>query len=146
MNRDLLTYLLIPSVGYWNGSWLTGQRNCLYTKRLLTKKVKHYGGKDYWTGFYAYNYIIDGKRHRDGDKPAVIDCYGSQIWYKNGLIHRDMDRPAILDCFNRTKIWVYMGTYHRDGDEPAVLLLDEHNEIYKAEWFRHGFPYTPENK
>ena len=40
--------------------------------------------------------------HRDNDLPAVIYGPGSMIWYKNGKLHRDGGKPAIVDVHGTT--------------------------------------------
>ena len=49
----------------------------------------------------------DGKRHRDGDLPAVIYASVSQIWAK---YHRDGDLPATTGG----QAWFKDGWWHRD--------------------------------
>jgi hypothetical protein len=36
------------------------------------------------------------KKHRDGDKPAIIHADGSKEWYKDGKVHRDNDKPSVI--------------------------------------------------
>ena len=38
----------------------------------------------------------DGKRHRDGDEPAIIESDGKLFYYKNGKQHRGNGLPAII--------------------------------------------------
>lgn len=40
-------------------------------------------------------WLCHGKRHRDGDRPALICLNGTQAWYQHGKFHRDNDQPAI---------------------------------------------------
>ena len=78
----------------------------------------------------------NGKRHRDGDLPAV-EQNDRKEWFKNGLRHRDGDLPAIV-WKNGTKLWWQNGLRHRNGDLPAV----EHANGRK-EWWRNGVRYYP---
>lgn len=71
----------------------------------------------------------DGKRHRDGDLPAV-QSDKTLTWYKNGVIHREGDLPAKV-FLNSSKIpwilgavseeWYMNGERHREGNMPAVI-------------------------
>jgi hypothetical protein len=73
-------------------------RSCTY---IYTRICLHYqphsvddlpeidsNGDQYW--------YKEGKRHRDGDLPAVIYSDGNQHWYKEGKLHRDGDLPAVI--------------------------------------------------
>jgi hypothetical protein len=53
-------------------------------------------------GYQAW--FINGKHHRDGDRPAIIkeNCY--QAWYYDGKCHRDGDNPALVNT-NGDKSW-----------------------------------------
>jgi hypothetical protein len=62
-----------------------------------------------------------GKRHRDGDLPALIDSFG-MCWYINDELHRDDDKPAVID--NMGICWYNHGLVHRDiNDMPAKILM-----------------------
>lgn len=42
-------------------------------------------------------FLQDGKLHRDGDRPAVIDDdNGDELYYKNGELSRDDGRPCVV--------------------------------------------------
>lgn len=41
-------------------------------------------------------WMIDGKRHRDGDKPAFTSPKVKK-YYKHGKLHRDGGKPAVVD-------------------------------------------------
>lgn len=94
-----------------------------------------------------------GKKHRDGDKPAVImkkcvikdewasddDYYCEDeaddnleiyIWYNNGLIHRDGDQPAYIEEGDRQE-WYQNGKLHRDNDKPAIIYNNGDISFYK---------------
>ena len=72
----------------------------------------------------------EGKKHRDGDLPAVIWTSGSQEWYKEGKQHRDHDRPAEIWA-DDTQWWYRDGLRHRDGDQPAIIEADGSQEWHK---------------
>jgi len=110
---------------------------------------------------YKTTYTLNGKKHRDGDKPAIETASGNKVWYKNGKQHRDGDKPAIEYAYGH-KLWYQYGKRHRDGDKPAVEYADGHKEWYKngkthrdgdkpaveyanghKEWFKNGKAYIP---
>jgi hypothetical protein len=78
--------------------------------------------------WFRYN-----KRHRDGDKPAVICYNGSQFikmtWMQNDLIYREGDKPEEIYP-DGTKIWYKYNEYHRDDDKPAIEYGDGSKEWY----------------
>jgi len=52
----------------------------------------------------------NGKRHRDGELPAVIIHYDGSVskrWYKNGKLHR-INGPAVIGC-NGSQLWYKNG-------------------------------------
>jgi antitoxin component YwqK of YwqJK toxin-antitoxin module len=71
----------------------------------------------------------DGKFHREGDLPAVIQADGTQIWYINGKFHREGDLPARIWA-NGTQEWYINGKCHREGDLPAIIWADGTQEWY----------------
>ena len=94
-----------------------------------TKEVDEYGSKFYYK---------DGKLHRDGDEPAVIESDGTENYYKDGKRHRDGDKPAVIQL-NESKRYYKNGKLHRDGDKPAYIMADG-SEYY----FKNGVEYTKE--
>ena len=74
----------------------------------------------------------DGKRHRDGDLPAVVFENGDAVWYKDGKRHRDGDKPAVVFVSGYCA-WFINNKRHRDCDLPAIVY-DE----CKQSWYRHG--------
>lgn len=62
-------------------------------------KVVDKSGNQYW--------FKNGKLHRDGDKPAVINIKGYRDWYQNGKLHR-LDGPA-MESPNGEGWWFYLG-------------------------------------
>ncbi len=63
------------------------------------------------------------KRHRAGDKPALIGSCDRQVWYYDGQCHREGDKPAVI-CANGTQYWIKEGRIHRENDLPAVIWAD----------------------
>ena len=88
-------------------------------KRIIPKEEWQTGTYISLTG--TQRWYKDGKRHRDGDEPAVIYPVGTREWYKNGELHRDGDEPAVIYPGGGTRYWYKNGELHRDGDEPAVI-------------------------
>lgn len=74
---------------------------------------------------YCYK---NGRLHRDGDKPAVIDACG-RFWYKNGNLHRDGDKPAVI-LRDGSRFWYKNDAYHRIG-KPAFQTSDGHEYYYE---------------
>jgi len=74
----------------------------------------------------------NGKRHREGNKPAVVYANGTKEWWKNGKLHRDGNKPAVV-WTNGRKEWWKNDKRHRDGDKPAVVLANG----TKA-WWKNG--------
>jgi hypothetical protein len=82
----------------------------------------------------------NGQRHRDDDKPAVIESTGRLAWYKNGILHRDDDRPAVIDATGALSWWKN-DKLHRDSDKPARIYADGSLAWYKnAKWHRTTGP------
>ncbi len=77
----------------------------------------------------------DGKLHRDGDKPAVVEAdKGIFRWYKDNKLHRGGDKPAIINK-KLGLFWYKDGECHRGGDKPAIILLTG-----KIRYYTHDFP------
>ena len=65
----------------------------------------------------------NGEQHRDGDKPAIIDAYGTLEWYQNNRWHR-LHGPAVIRPDDRLEWWI-------NGEE----ITDEVNEwLGKKRW------------
>jgi hypothetical protein len=45
-------------------------------------------------GFHAW--WLDGKRHREGDAPAVVYANGDREWWVDGKRHRGGQMPALI--------------------------------------------------
>lgn len=73
-------------------------------------------------------WYVDGKRHREGDLPAVNKY--RQEWYIRGVLHRENGRPA-LRCGD-VEEWYWNGKLHRDGGLPALQNAN------RREWWEHG--------
>ena len=87
-------------------------------------------GNTYWRN-------AAGRRHRDGDLPAVEWANGNKYFYRNGQLHRDGDLPAVEYADGYKAFW-RNGQYHRDGDLPAVEYANGDKAFY-----RNGVEYTP---
>ena len=70
------------------------------------KRFNKYEVKETKKGKYWYK---NGKRHRDGDLPAVEEVNGYKCWYKNGKKHRDGDLPAVVLADGTKEWWKYGG-------------------------------------
>jgi hypothetical protein len=121
----------------------------------LTVMMKNCEGNKEWT--------VNGKMHRDGDKPALIYPGGTSCWFKYGELHRDGDKPAIIFA-DGSRNWYKHGKRHRDGDEPAIIYADGDREWYKhgvrhregnkpafistkrCYWYKHGVKYYPKRR
>ena len=62
---------------------------------------------------------VNGKCHRENDKPAIEWVYGGKEWYVNGKLHRENDKPA-FEGANGNKSWYVNGKLHRENDKPAL--------------------------
>lgn len=74
---------------------------------------------NYCTSLDSKNWYRNGKRHRDGDRPAIEFRNGDKSWFQNDKLHRDGDRPAVVNA-NGDKWWYRHGILHRGGDRPAI--------------------------
>lgn len=51
-------------------------------------------------------WFSDGRRHRMGDRPAVVYTSGAMWWYRSGLLHRDGDEPAyVSETGDISEVW-----------------------------------------
>lgn len=87
-----------------------------------------------------YSWYQNNQLHRDGDKPAFITPT-AKLWYKHGMKHRDGDRPAYVDIYGK-KIWYKNGLVHRDGDQPACIDHEQpfpNGTVYMTKtWYQNG--------
>jgi antitoxin component YwqK of YwqJK toxin-antitoxin module len=95
-------------------------------------------------------YFVNGKLHREGDKPASFTHvdnfyqYNSAVlsiihdisqWYINGNLHRESDKPAYVQ--GRVNKWYINGKLHREGDKPAYLIIDEKDQAFYINGLLH---------
>ncbi len=74
------------------------------------------------------HWYIDGKLHRDGDKPAVI-CYGLKYWYQKNNLHR-LEGPALIDeICGREEYWLEGIKYSKEGWQEKVKEIKELEKI-----------------
>jgi antitoxin component YwqK of YwqJK toxin-antitoxin module len=114
-----------------------------YEKGVKKGEITYIDGrkhKEEWFNEY-------GRRHRDGDKPAVCWWYEGilqrQEWWKNGKEHRDGDKPAectwLYNSTHQEQIWWKNGKIHRDGDKPALCEFYEKNmNPVRQVWLKNG--------
>ncbi len=74
-------------------------------------------------------WYVNGKLHREADKPAVEHADGSKEWWVNGKKHRDNDLPAV-EWVSGYKAWYIKGKRHRGADLPAIEYSDGSKEWY----------------
>ena len=111
---------------------------------------------------YSWEWIKDGKWHREGDKPAVIEQGGDVLkyynhdvlhriggpaitsnniedfqheWLVNGKHHR-IDGPAIYD--NANEEWWVDGKRHRIGGPAVVRIGNFHGNHDLLQWWENG--------
>jgi hypothetical protein len=97
-------------------------------------------------------YIVDGKFHREGDRPAIT-CrrFDLMMTLKNGgqlgcqtLIKENYNELKQVWC----KIWMKNGQYHRLNDKPALIfqngdLMWWENGFFKRNPFENSSIYLP---
>ena len=69
-------------------------------------------------GVKSEEYLKNGKRHRDGDKPAFVR------YNKDGGVH--------------FKEYYKDGKKHRDGDKPAAVWYNEDGGVHFKEYYKDG--------
>lgn len=83
----------------------------------------------------------EGRRHRDGDEPAVVMSSGTKMWYQHGKLHRADGRPAI-EWSTGCKWWYAHGKRHREGGLHAIEWASgdkwwyTHDKLHRD----HGLP------
>jgi hypothetical protein len=82
-------------------------------------------------------YDTMGRYHRDGDLPAYIDDYGTQVWFQHGQRHRDGDKPAYINA-DGDQLWWQQGRLHRETG-PAVIRAGG-----ACDFWLNGNPYSME--
>lgn len=83
--------------------------------------------------FRKTEHRTNGKLHSENDLPAEIWSDGAQVWYRHGKRHRDGDLPALVGSSMGAQAWYQNGKLHRDGDRPAIVHSDG-----LLEWWRDG--------
>ncbi len=77
--------------------------------------------------------VLWGSLHSIRDRPATIyRRRGAQVWFRYGRKHRNGDMPAVIRNDGRTEYWVN-GKLHRDGDKPAIICANG-----RCEWYKEG--------
>ena len=77
---------------------------------LIENRIPHYIHTN--TPEQRKEWYINGKRHRDDDKPAIVNHDGSQSWYQNGKPHREGDLPAAIFA-DGNKYWYINGNLYK---------------------------------
>ncbi len=99
--------------------------------------------------YTTYEWYTDGRRHREGDKPARINRFSSPpntikcSWYINDKLHRDNDQFAEYMSFQTLGqeyfYWYQNGVKHRENDNPAVIARSlSTQQITGRIWFYNG--------
>jgi hypothetical protein len=58
--------------------------------------VERNGSREWWQG---------GRRHREGDNPAIEYEGGDKVWYVNGRRHREGGKPAVERVSGLNEWW-----------------------------------------
>ena len=85
-------------------------------------------------------YYLDGKLHRENDKPAVEHANGTKSWWYKGELHRENDKPSVEWPAGR-KDWYRKGQRHRENDKPAYEDVDG-----TKEWWYNGQRHRENDK
>lgn len=104
------------------GNKTTKSENIGKTKIVEKKVTKTKSGN-------VIEYFKNGKRHREGDKPAIIRAIGTLEYYLHGKKHREGDKPAVVRT-NGTEEYFINGKRHREGDKPAIIRANRIEEYY----------------
>ena len=78
-----------------------------------------------------------GVRHRDLNRPAVVNDDGTQVWYQQGQIHRELDQPAIIRSHGSQE-WYMHDKLHWDNDQPAIIRTDVREWWFQSQMHRDG--------
>jgi len=81
----------------------------------------------------------NGLLHSYDDLPAAESLYfKTKMWYKNGKRHRDGDLPAVYSSTNAE--WYVDGKHHREGGLPAIIFKGNTGLYTSAckEWWVDG--------
>jgi hypothetical protein len=72
-------------------------------------------------------WCVNGRLHRERDRPAIITAGGDSQWWVNGRQHRGGSQPAVLHSDGSAEWW-FQGVRHRGGGLPAVVYSNrEHH-------------------
>lgn len=97
-------------------------------------------------------YHVNGKLHRDGDKPAVINklrFLDEKVilkWYRKGELHRDGDKPAIIEYTHNDESPLglpFVYKYDEGVEGELIELITDLDELInfipcKLEYWRKG--------
>jgi len=84
---------------------------------MITYQVEVKEGNPH--SFASEKWLLEGKKHREGDLPAVIEN-GTKYYYKHGLRHRT-NGPAI-EYFNGGGEWYLDGTRYMTEEQHARAM------------------------
>lgn len=112
-------------------------------KRKLTHKNDH--GNGITESYYDHIITIwrkNGRKHKE-DGPAVKYIGGEQEFWFNGKKHRDGDLPAVVVPYELYEWW-FNGKLHRK-DGPALIQMSAYASRCKEEWWYNGKNYDVTN-
>lgn len=94
----------------------------MFDNKFLNKKEVFFAKKLYEVYEYekCIKWFLNGKLHREGDRPALLFKNGTKEWYLNGKKHRKNDKPAVIR-HNGDKEWYIEGVRHRANGLPAII-------------------------
>ncbi len=76
----------------------------------------------------------DGKKHRNGDEPAII-LKDLKEWYVDGKLHRETDKPSHIS--KDTETWCVKGKISRLNRPAQILYFSkDHESFFKKEYFK----------
>jgi hypothetical protein len=134
----------IPShIGYGKIEWIKDKK---YHRLLDQPAIIRYNSET--REIYCQEWFVEGKRHRDNNKPAYISS-GIMKWYKNGLLHTDDDSPAIIDeSYENSPIyaWYKKGHLNRNNDKPAIIRKDDYGYNNIEYWYTDDILHRENDK
>lgn len=98
---------------------------CTYLARLHSAKepsIVKPNGDQWW--------YLNGKLHRDNDKPAYICVDGRKAWFQDGMLHRE-NGPAEISPRGRLAYYKNGKLHRKDG--PAIIDPRDGDE-----WWENG--------
>ena len=82
---------------------------------------------------------MDGKRHRDGDQPAIVWPDGRQEWWEDGKRHRNFGLPAVVSFDGRDEEWWVEGEQRTRMEASMSFLWTQasarHRRIMVIPWY-----------